>query len=338
MRRIVAAAIGLVAFAAGPVLGAEPLKIRQAYVAVVSNWVSILFAKDGLARHAGKSYVLDPVHFKGSPQILTALATGDLEIGHLAYSSLGLAIENAGLTDLRIISGEFQDGVPGHYSDEYFVLKDSPIHKVEDLKGRVLATNGAGSAIDIGLRAMLRKHGLDERKDVTIIEASLPNMAAMLMEHKVDLFASVPPFALDPTLRSAARPLFTQREALGRTQMAVWVARLSFIKVHRAALVDYLEDALRAERWFLNPANHHEAVEIAARIGKQPPSKYDSWLFTDKDYYRDPNGLPDMQALQANIHVQKELGFLKADLDVNKYAALDLVEEAAARLKQSSQR
>jgi NitT/TauT family transport system substrate-binding protein len=157
-------------------------------------------------------------------------------------------------------------------------------------------------------------------------------MLPMLVEHKVDLFGSVPPFSLDPSLRAVARPLFTQKEALGVTQMAVWVARASFIKEHRAALVDYLEDALRLERWYLDPANHREAVEIAARVSKRPAEKFDSWLFTDRDYYRDRNGLPNLDALQANIRVQKDLGFLKSDLKIKEYTALDLVQEAAKRI------
>jgi sulfonate transport system substrate-binding protein len=313
-------------------LAAEPLRIRQAYVSEVSNWASLLFEKPGIARHFGQSYVMEPIRFKGSPPIITALATGELEIGHLAYSSFALAVENAGLTDLRIISGEFQDGVAGHYSDEFFVLKDSSIHSIEDLKGKVLATNGAGSAIDLALRAMLRKHGIDEKKDVTIVEVALPNMLSMLNEHKVDLFGSVPPFAFVPAVHQAARVLFTQRDAVGATQMNVWVARQGFIEKNRRAMVDYLEDAIRAERWYLDPAHHTEAVAIAVKVSKQPADQFDDWLFTNKDYYRDPSGRPNLAALQASIDLQKNLGFLKVTLDVNKYVDLSIVDEAVERL------
>jgi hypothetical protein len=51
------------------------------------------------------------------------------------------------------------------------------------------------------------------------------------------------------------------------------------------------------------------------------------------DYYRDPHGLPDLDAMQANIDAQAKLGFLKSSPDVRKYAALGLIEEAAKRLK-----
>jgi hypothetical protein len=43
--------------------------------------------------------------------------------------------------------------------------------------------------------------------------------------------------------------------------------------------------------------------------------------------------LPDLKALQANIDLTHQLGFIKAKLDVSKYTDLSLVQEAAKRLK-----
>jgi NitT/TauT family transport system substrate-binding protein len=40
-----------------------------------------------------------------------------------------------------------------------------------------------------------------------------------------------------------------------------------------------------------------------------------------------------MTALQANVEATRALGFIRAPLDVNKYADLSIVQEAAARLK-----
>ena len=107
-----------------------------------------LVGKKDLARHFGQSYALDPVHYVGTPPMITALANDQIEIAKLAYSTLGIAVENACLDDMRVIADEFQDGVDDYYSEEYMVLKDGPIQKVEDLKGRVVATNAAGSAVD----------------------------------------------------------------------------------------------------------------------------------------------------------------------------------------------
>jgi len=325
---------GALALAAAPAArAAEPVKIRIAWTVPIANWASIMLEKKDLARHLGQSYTLEPVHFAGTPPMITALAAGDVEVADLAYSSLGFAIENAGMDDLRIISDELQDGVPGYYSQQFMVLKDSPIEKVEDLKGRVVATNAAGSAVDIALRAMLRKHGLDDRRDVTIVEAGFPNMKAMLLEKKADLIPAVLPFAADPALKDKGRDLFLQKEAIGRAQMIVWVARGGFLQKNRAAMVDLMEDTLRIVHFFIDPANHAEAVRIAAAVTKQPPERFDAWLFTKQDYYRDPNLIPDLDALQANIDVQQALGLLKARIDIKKFADLSLVQEAAQRLK-----
>jgi len=86
-------------------------------------------------------------------------------------------------------------------------------------------------------------------------------------------------------------------------------------------------------RWYLDPKNHDAAVQIAAKVTKLPPDRFASWLFTNKEYARSPDLLPDLAALQSNINVQRELGFLKGPIDIQKYADLSLVQEAAARMK-----
>jgi sulfonate transport system substrate-binding protein len=323
-------------FVAGSAL-AQPVKIRVAYVVPVANWSSLIFEKPGLARHQGKSYTFEAVHFQGTPQMITALANNELEIADLAFASLAIAVQNAGMDDLRVIADEFQDGVPGYYTDEYFVLKDGPIKSVKDLKGKVVATNVAGSAVDIVMRAMLRKNGMDDKKDVNVIETAFPNMKATLLAKKADAIPGVIPFSFDPELRDKGRVLFTQKEAVGRTQMIVWAARESFLKQNRAAMVDFMEDTIRAVRWYIDPKNHDEAVQIAARVSKRPAASFDKWLFKkagqDGDYYHDENMRPDLKALQANIDLQHNLGLVKASINVGKHADLSIIEDAAKRVK-----
>jgi NitT/TauT family transport system substrate-binding protein len=334
IRSLLAAAFLLAATAAW----AQPVKIRFAYVVPVANWPSILFEKEGLATHLGKSYTFEAVRFQGTPPMITAMANNEIEIGNLAFASFAIAVENAGMKDLRVIADEFQDGTPGYYTDEFFVLKDSPIKSIKDLKGKILATNAAGSAVDIVMRAALRQNGIDDRKDVNVVEAAFPNMKAMLTSKKADVIPAVIPFSFDPELRSASRVLFTQKDVIGgRTQMIIWAAREGFLKKNRAAMVDFMEDSIRAVRWWIDPKNHKEAVEIAARVSKRPAAAFDKWLFVKADqagdYYRDPNLLPDLKALQSNIDLQQKLGLLKGKVDVSKHNDLSIVKEAAKRVK-----
>ena len=311
---------------------AEPLKIRGAWVAPLANLASVWLQKKDLAVHFGQSYVFEPVRYAGTPPMITAIANNELEIGNLAFSTLPIAIGNAGMDDIRVISDDFQDGVAGYVSNDYQVLADGPIKKVEDLKGKVLATNAAGSGVDIAMRAMLRKHGLEANRDYTIIEGPFPGMKSMLIEKKVDLIPAVLPFMLDPELKKNARSLFDMKDAIGRSQFVMWSARKPFIDAHRATLVDFLEDSLRILHWYLDPKNHEAAAEIASQLTKQPSERF-GWIFSKNDYYRDPNLIPDLDALQKNVDMTRDLGFARGSLNVKAHSDLSLIQEAANRLK-----
>ena len=311
---------------------AEPVKIRIGWIVPVTDIVSIIFAKKGIATENGGSYVLEPVHFQGSSQEITALASGDLQIGLLGFSSFPLAVENAGMKDLRIIADEMQDGAHGYYSNEFLVRADSPIHSVKDLKGKVVATNAIGSGLDVAMEAMLAKEGLGGKNAVTVIEAPIPTMKSMLLERKVELIPGVPPFSYQPQLAEHARTLFTEKDAMGTSELAFLVARKPFLSRDHRAVVDFLADYLRAVRWYTNPAHHAEAVAIAAKFSKLPPAVFKDWLFTKRDDYRGPDGLPDLAALQSNVDLQQKLGFIKRTMNVRAYADLGLIKEAAKRL------
>jgi ABC-type nitrate/sulfonate/bicarbonate transport system substrate-binding protein len=326
---VVAAVLGLLPIAAQ----ADPLNIRIAWVVPVGNWASIIYEKKDLMTHYGKTYTVTPTHFAGTPPMITALASGDLDIADLAYSSFATAVENAGMNDLKFIADEAQDGAEGHDSGAYFVLKDGPIQKVDDLKGKVVADVGAGSAVDIAIKAMLKKHGLETPRDYTVIEAAFPNMESLLEQKKADLIAAVQPFSLKPSFIANTRALFTAVDALGGpTQFVVWTAHSDYIAKNRAILVDMFEDAIRVTRWLTDPKNHDAVVQIAAQITKQPPEQL-QYVFSKTDLYRDPNMLPNIPNLQRAVDAQAEVGLLKEKLVVAPYADLSMVKEAAARIK-----
>jgi NitT/TauT family transport system substrate-binding protein len=317
---------------AAPTRAAEPYHLRIGWVVAGADVATLMFAQPGLAPHAGKTYVPELTHYQGTSTEMTALATGELDTAALAYSTFALGIVNAGMGDLRVIADEFQDGVPGYHTNPFVVRRDSPIHKIADLKGKTLATNERGSAVDMGMRALLARHHLQDKRDVNIIEVRFPDQKAMLTEGKVDLIPAVLPFGMDPQLQAIDRVLFTQADAIGRSQMILRVAREGFLKAHHAAMLDFMEDYLHALHWLQDPANHDAVVALLAKVSKRPAAQYQSWAFTKKDYYRSPNALPDLAALQKNVDLQKELGFIRRSIDVKQYADLSLVKAAARRL------
>jgi hypothetical protein len=85
-------------------------------------------------------------------------------------------------------------------------------------------------------------------------------------------------------------------------------------------------------RWFLDPAHHDEAADIAAAVTKQPRKNLD-FVFTKKDIYRDPNGTPDVAAVQREIDEMVALGVVPQRVVVSPaYVDLSLIREAGRRL------
>ena len=323
--------IGLVAVTASA--QADPTKIRMGWVATPASLVPLLFAHDGVAKHNGVSYTVEAIHFQGSPLQITALQSGDLDIAALGFSSFSLAVENAGLADLKIIADETQWGVPGYGDALFAVLKDGPIQKVEDLKSKVLVTNGIGGGLDMIMKAMMLKHGMIDKRDFSVIEVNFSNMKSVLLEKKADLVPFVLPWSRDPEFKNNSRVLFSTNDSMGRVALSFWTARQSFLDKNRAAMLDLLEDYVRIIHWYEDPANHTEAVKIVADFMKLPPATLEGWVFTKDDYFRDPSGLAPIDAVTSNVHTQKELGLIKDDLDARQHDGLALIKEAAARIK-----
>jgi len=327
----------LTAFIAGLALAttasaADPVKIRLGWSVAPAQIAPIMFDHPGIAKHLGKSYVMEPVRGTGSAVALNQLATGDLEIAPLTFTQLEPAIRNAGITDLRIVADDFRDGVEGYETNLWMVHKDSPIRKIEDLKGKIVAVPSIGTGMDVFTRVMLRKHGLEATRDYTLVEVVFPNMGAVMNEKKADLVIGVKPFYLNPAFGGNARVLFTQKDAVGPTDMLFLNARDAWLKKNKAAVVDFFEDMLRAIRWFNDPANHDAVVAIAAKFTKLQPQQL-GYIFTKGDFWRDPNAIPDIDSLQKNVDMLKDLGFIKETVPLKNYTDLSYIREAGARLK-----
>jgi NitT/TauT family transport system substrate-binding protein len=316
---------------------ADPLKLRIGYQVSPDKFAPFLAHRQDIVIDLGRSYAVELLPFQASSIEITALATGDVDFALLGYSSFGIALDAAKMDDLRLVFDNFRDGVEGYYSFDLAVLKDGPIRTVEDLKGRVLATNGGGSVVDLAMRYVLKKHGLEDKRDYTVIEVSLPNMFPMLAARKVDLISLNNAFMHNPNIAGQVRTLFKEKDAFGPTEFAFYCARTGFLERNRAAVADFLADVVRATRWMLAPANRGEAIQMVAKITKQSPDLLATYyLLPGEDDYRDPDSRPDVAALQRNLDAMLELGFVKARVDAARHADLSLIDAAVRRVDQAT--
>ncbi len=313
---------------------ADPVRLRVAWVAVPGQLAPILYENKSILKHYGTTYTVDPVRVPGSGPQLTALASGELEIAQFAPAAFALALQNAHMEDLRVVGDTVRDGFEDYHTRKFVVLADGPIKKAEDLKGKVIGSNSIGGAMDMGMRSYLRARGLEDKRDFSVVEIDFANQWPALTAGKSDLAFMTIPFSIPVLKTDKARVLFTMKDAMGgASELTIMCILAPFIEKNRAALVDYFEDTQRAMHWFLDPKNRPEVLDIVARFTKSQVSDYADWLFTKGDDYHDPDSRVDLTVMQHDIETLRQLGLLKIDIDVKKYADTSLVDEATKRLR-----
>jgi NitT/TauT family transport system substrate-binding protein len=323
-------ALGVALLVAGTA-GAEPLKLRIHWAQSPGHWAPLIAkvgANHNVHKHYGKSYVVEPIFMGGSGPALQALAADELDVTGLSPQAIANGVVEAKLR-LKVIGQQFSTDVPGYEGNSFWVKKGE-IKKIEDLRGKTVGVNARGSTIDAAARTMLSRHGLEDGKDYQIVEVRFPAQLAALKSDRVALAILARPWdeegAKDPTLA----PLFSMGDAIGPTETITYVGKEDFVKKHRAALVDFLEDNIRLRRWATGPG-HAQAVKLVAEIVKKPPAELD-FAFTKRDSYREPNAKVNVARLQKNIDDLVKVKLLKSSIQVKDVVDPTLAEEAARRV------
>jgi len=306
---------------------AEPLKIRVGWNQTPGHLASVLFLNKDNLKHAGKSYTVETIRFRGSSPQMQAMAGGEIEMAALGSTNVYLLVKKAN-TDARIVADVIQER-DGYWTNKFVVAKDGPIKKIEDVKGKRIGTNTIGSSGDTSMRVVLRRHGVKDT-DFNSIEVQFGNMAPMLAEGKIDMGLILPQFVkqVDP---NKFVTLYTTRDAAGEQQNVSMMMRKDFIDKNRAQLEDFFEDYVRATRWFLDPANREAALKIIIDFTKQPRDTLE-YALTKEDFFRDPNARPHARYVQNSIDASVQAGVLPEPFDVAPYVDTSLVDQAVKRL------
>jgi ABC-type nitrate/sulfonate/bicarbonate transport system substrate-binding protein len=315
---------------------AAPVKIRYATGGGIgpNEMETIIFLdymKENVLKEYGKSYELDMTFTRGTPEAATLLAGGQADLGTLAFSTFATAIaKDAVPGGLTIISDNYQDGHPGNATNTFFVLKDSPIKTVADLKGKKVGINAYGSAVDLVLRVVLKKDGMDPKRDVQIVEVNFPNMAAAIREKRIDCGVLVIPFLAVEAPKGDLRPLFTGGDAFGPSSVIFQVAATNFLNANKAAVRGFLADYVTGLNWYYDKANRKKALELVSGLTKSPVDVLDGYFATGKDYYRDPSGCVPAIAIQKPIDAMVTEGLIPQKVDASKYLDLSLLPKPCA--------
>lgn len=312
-------------------VAAEPLKIRIGWANMPAHMVPVLFSKPEILKHHGQSYVVEATKFSGSSAQIAALAADQIDISTMSPSAMALAIANAGV-NLKMFADVTQDAMD-RKTIFYLAKKGSGINSPADLRGKRIATNVQGSALDLGIRLMLDSVGLDPSRDVNIVEVPFASAPEMLKEGKVDFAALVQPF-VQPLLDSGeyqevANLLDIQG---GPFQIVFLAAKSSFLDSNKEVVTDFVEDYVRARQWFMAEENRKEAIQIIANYMQVPEAQLERQFGKD-DFYRDFWSRPLVDGAQRGVDAAFRVGFLKQNLTVSPdHVDLSFVDEAKRRI------
>jgi ABC-type nitrate/sulfonate/bicarbonate transport system substrate-binding protein len=205
---LVVVALGVLA-ATAPVSPQAKPTVRVGYIPS-DSFAALYIMADRHLPAAGIG--VETVRLAGGPEILSQVATGQLHVGG---AGMGAASFNAVASALPV---EFVAPLHSGYVEDYFTVRkaswEKDIKRIGDLKGKPIALNVRGAAVEWMLDQALRKDGLTLR-DVQLKIMPFPDMVPALESGAVEAAILTEPF---PTMaeergigvRPLARPADTR--------------------------------------------------------------------------------------------------------------------------------
>ena len=313
-----AAAAIAVAF---PAVAQDKVKIRIGTHASISAHL-FMQKKPDILKNMGKTYEVEWVRFAGSGDAMPALVAGKLDACLATPFPMANAI-NVSKVPVTIVHQLLSFGFDGYYDDASVVRKDSGINTFADMKGKTFGVNAIGGTLDMGVRIMARKSGLNPETDLTVVEARPPFLGNMVRENKIQAATLFQPFYEDSMAKGDLKVLYTTSDVFGGPTDYVFMAfEEKFLKANEKAVRDYIEDYLRAVNWALD--NRAEAVKIYSEEWKIPLAVVDSYFLTKKDYLVRRDGRLDAKNIQPVVDALAANKYITA-FDVTKYMNLSLL-------------
>jgi sulfonate transport system substrate-binding protein len=306
-RTVIAAAVAVAFGVTLPAIAAEKpsqISLDYAYYNPVSlvlknkGWVEEEFAKDGI----DVRWVLS----LGSNKALEFLSSSSVDFGSTAGAAALLSR----------INGNPIKSVYIYSKPEWTALvtqTDSPIQKVEDLKGkRIAATRGTDPYIF--LLRVLDQHGLGE-KDVKIVLLQHPDGKTALERGDVDAWAGLDPHMAQSEIEGKSRLFFRNADLNTYGFLNV---REEFAAQNPELVERLIRVYERGRQWALE--NPQELQAILAKEAKLTPEVAARQL--ERTDLSNPRiGEVHREAIVAAGTVLQTVGIVPADKDVEKAAA-----------------
>jgi NitT/TauT family transport system substrate-binding protein len=317
----------------------------SAQIAPLSPRVALKVGAIGAVSDAGifiaqeKGYFKDEgldveiVGFKAAPQILPAIATGEVQVSGSAVTPALFNAFARGIT-MKLVADKGQ--VAQGFGFAAIVIRSDladTVRDFKDLKGRKFAVMGKGVSSTTQLGKALERGGI-EPNEVELIELGLPEMVAALGNKAIDGATLLEPFITFATARNVGIRWKGMEDFLPFTgQNGVIIYSQQFTQEQPEAAKRWMAAYLKGTRAYLDAVTKatdrddvnailakHTAVKDLALLAKIAPTGFD------------PNGRMEIKSLEADQDWFHKLGLQQSRADLGKVIDYQYVDYAVARL------
>lgn len=200
------------------------------------------------------------VKFLSGPPLLQAMAAGDIDIGYIGPGATFLAAQG----QAKIVT---IDNI--YYGDMVVATKKSGVSKIEDIKGKSIATPKGTSGEGI-LNLALRAKGLNPA-DFNINNMDVAGCVAAFVAGKVDVVAIWAPYTLEMEKQVGKEnmvKLVTNRDFPEQSFPGSWVVRPDFLEKNKDVVVRFFKGWAKANDF--RKANLSEAAKLTAAFTQVP--------------------------------------------------------------------
>jgi ABC-type nitrate/sulfonate/bicarbonate transport system substrate-binding protein len=261
----------------------------------------------------GKGYKIEWSQFQGTSPMSQALMAGALDCATQGVLPIAQGMDKGSLS--TYVVAQHVGEKLGSFSVYWAVKDDSPIKRVEDLKGKTIGISIIGGGTHGPFNLMLKRHGVDPDKDIKLVEVSFSLSEDALRQGRVDAVNMNQPFAARAEAKGGVRKLFALSEALPNIVHIVEACRKDFVDKNPELVKQYVKDITAGLKMAL--ADRDETMKVVSEITKAPVAVLDTYLLKGNDFAREPGAAPNFAAIQAMFDVYTAEKMIEKKLDAN---------------------
>jgi NitT/TauT family transport system substrate-binding protein len=236
--------------------------------------------------------------FRAGPELMSAFAAGELDIGYVGLAPAITAAAN-NTARIRCIAQVNTEG------SALVVGKNSPYNTIADLKGKVITIPGYSTMQDFLLRKALNTTGLDV-KQIKILVLKPPEMIPALTEQDIDAFIAWEPYPSKAVNENTGKILLSSHQIWEDHPCCVVVADEQLAKTRSADI----EKIIAVHNLACRFINDHQvqAIDIGVKYTGMDRKTVEAALG-----YIKYDGVLNLQRVSEYIDFLKELRYIKPD-------------------------